>query len=80
MPDELKNGKKVVGTKQLTKALRRGDVSEVYLAEDADPLLTSPVNFLAGELDIPVHWVPRMAELGKACGISVGTAAAGILR
>ena len=80
MPDELNTAKKVVGVKQLTKALRRGEVACVYLAKNADPMLTDPVEKLAGENCIPVKWVPTMRELGAACGISVGAAAAGKLK
>ena len=79
MPDELKNAKKVVGVKQLTKALRQGTVQTVFLAKNADPMLTEPVEALAEAHRVPVRWVSTMAELGQHCGISVGAAAAGIL-
>ncbi len=80
MPDELKNAKKVVGVKQLTKALRQGTVQTVFLAKNADPMLTEPVEKLAQARQVPVLWVRTMQELGSACGISVGASAAGVLR
>ena len=80
MLDELKTANKVVGVKQLTKALRRGAVKAVFLAENADPILTDPIKTLAEANGVPVHWCKSMLELGTACGISVGAAAAATLR
>ena len=78
MLDEWKTAKKVAGVKQLTKAIRRGEIRAVLLAKNADPYLTEPVERLAGDNGIPVHWVRSMQELGAFCGIAVGAAAAGI--
>ena len=80
MPDELKTAKKVVGIKQLRKALSNGLVTAVFLAKDADPALTEPLAVLCEAADIPVTWTESMQELGTACRIAVGAAAAGILR
>ena len=79
MLNELKNSPKVVGIKQLRKALNRGAVKRVLLARDADPALTEPLEALAEGTEVPVEWVCSMKELGQACGIAVGAAAAGIL-
>ncbi|HIR10512.1 MAG TPA: ribosomal L7Ae/L30e/S12e/Gadd45 family protein [Candidatus Avoscillospira stercoripullorum] len=79
MLDELKTARKVVGIKQLRKSLKGGQVVRVYLAEDADPRLTDPVRTDCAALGVALVSVPTMAELGKACGISVGAAAAGLL-
>ena len=78
--DELKTAKKVVGVKQLRKALSNGLVSEVFLAENADPNMTEPIAALCEAAGITVTRVPTMQELGTACRIAVGAAAAGILR
>ena len=79
MLDELKTQRKVVGIKQLRRALRDGQVVRVFVAENADPQLTQPVADACSAADVELIWVPTMTELGKACGISVGAAAAGIL-
>ena len=79
MRNELKNSPKVVGIKQLRKALGRNAVRTVFLARDADPALTEPLEALARESAVPVEWISDMKELGQACGIAVGAAAAGIL-
>ena len=72
--------KVVVGSKQLRKALRAGTAQQVFLAENADPAVTEPLEELCGELHIQITWVRTMAELGRACGIEVGAAAAAVLR
>ena len=76
---ELRNHKKIVGMKQLRKALRSGGVSRVYLALDADPAVTMPLAELAQTNGIEIHWVGKMHDLGRACSIDVGAAAAATL-
>ena len=51
----------------------------VYLAENADPAVTEPLAVLCQTQGIPLTWVKTMAELGKACGIDVGAAAAAVI-
>ena len=79
MLDELNTSRKVVGMKQLRKSLKDGQVLRAYAAENADPRLTDPLAEECRRLGVELVWVPTMAELGKACGISVGAAAAGVL-
>ena len=69
----------VVGSKQLRKSLQKGCVRTVFLAENADPAVTEPLAQMCGERNIHITWVPSMAELGKVCGIEVGTAAAAVI-
>lgn len=80
MLNELKTAKKVVGVKQLRKALSNGLVSDVFLAKNADPAMTEPIAALCEAAGIHVEWISTMQELGSSCGIAVGAAAAGILR
>ena len=76
---DLKQRKVVVGSKQLRKALERGTAECVFLAENADPAVTEPLEDLCSELHIQITWVRTMAELGRECGIEVGAAAAAVL-
>ena len=81
-PDELaefRNHKKIVGMKQIRKALLRGGVARVYLALDADPAITMPLAELAQHGGTEINWVGKMHDLGRACGIDVGAAAAAAL-
>ena len=69
-----------VGLKQLRKALKDGSASKVFLAQNAEPRLVEPIEAQCREMGIPCVWVETMAELGAACGIEVGAAAAAALR
>lgn len=62
----------IIGTKQTLKAMKNGEVSEVFVADDADKHITEPVVDLAEELDIPCRHVNSMKKLGKASGVEVG--------
>lgn len=70
----------VVGIKQLKKALAKGTAQQVYLADDADPCLTEPIAALCREKDVPLTRVSSMSQLGRACGIEVGAAAAAVVK
>ena len=73
-------GKKLaVGVKQLRKALNAGFAHCVFLASDADPAVTEPVAALCAQRSVEAYWVRSMAELGHACGIDVGAAAAAVI-
>ena len=73
---ELAGKKTVVGAKQLRKALNSGLARRGYLACNADPAITEPLEEKCKVLGVPFLWVGTMAELGSACGIEVGAAAA----
>ena len=73
---EAGSRKMIVGAKQLRKALNKGVARCVFLAENADPAITEPLEELCRQRDVPITWVPSMADLGRACGIEVGAAAA----
>ncbi len=66
----------VVGAKQLRKALQSGRARYVYLAQDADPAITVPLEERCLKDQVPHAWIATMRELGSACGIEVGAAAA----
>lgn len=69
----------VVGSKQLRKALARGRAQYVYLARNADPAVTEPLIALCQVKNVSYAWVQSMQDLGRACGIEVGAAAAAVL-
>ena len=70
----------VVGAKQLKKALKNGNACCVFLACNADPAITEPLAALCQENNVKLAWVKSMADLGRACNIEVGAAAAAALR
>ncbi len=79
MLNELEHAEKVVGVKQVRRALNDGRAKALFLARDADPSLTGPLAALAGEKGLAVNWTEHMRELGRACGIAVGAAVAAVV-
>lgn len=79
MLTELTNQAKVVGAKQVKRAVEAGTARKVFLAGDADPRVTEPVAALCGEKGVAVETVPSMRDIGKACGIAVGAAVAALV-
>lgn len=71
---------RVVGTKQLLRALEEGKIKMVFVAADADAFLTKRVTDHCLDADIPCLEVPTAKEIGAACGIDVPAAAAGVPR
>ncbi len=76
---EMAGKRVIVGAKQLRKALNNGNVSRVYLAENADPAITEPLVALCQSNQVSYVWIRTMQDLGRACGIEVGAAAAAAL-
>ena len=76
MLNELENAAKVVGVKQVRRALADGRAKRLYLAQDADPQLTQPLAGQAEAQGVEVVWTDSMKALGRACGIAVGAAVA----
>ena len=72
----LKQFKIVVGARQLRKALENGRARYVFMAQNADPALTEPIEALCKKNQVSYAWVRTMQDLGRACGIEVGAAAA----
>ncbi len=79
MLNQLEQANKVVGVKQVRRALNDGRAKTVFLARDADPAITGPLAALAAEKGLAVNWTERMRELGRACGIAVGAAVAAVV-
>lgn len=70
---------KVVGLKQTRRALKEGRAVKVYLACDAEKRLTDPLLENCRLAGVPAETGHTMKQLGRACGIQVGTAAAALL-
>jgi large subunit ribosomal protein L7A len=70
----------LVGAKQIRKALDKGAAIFVFLARNADPAITGPIEAKCIAHQISCAWVASMADLGKACGIDVGAAAAAAVK
>ena len=79
MLEELSAKEKVSGLKQTRRAIAAGRAARVYLACDADPRLTEPLRVLCEQSGVEPAEQYSMAQLGRACRIQVGTAAAALL-
>ena len=75
----LRNHKVLVGAKQIRKALEKDTALYVFLARNADPAITDPLEAMCLTNHIPCLWVSTMLDLGCACGIDVGAAAAAVV-
>lgn len=80
MLTELAASNKVVGVKQSSRAIREGRAVKVFLASDADPALTGPIRELCARQGVLVEDEASMAQLGRACRITVGASVAAVLR
>jgi len=77
--DNLRTAKKVVGIKQVTKAVGKGICKMVFIAQDADPRVVGPLKRLCKEASVELVEAATMDELGRACTIEVGAAAVAVL-
>lgn len=78
--DALKTADRVIGVKQVGKAVKRGEATQVFLASDADARVVEPLRTLCSEAGVPVDETAALKELGTACGIEVGAAAAALTK
>lgn len=72
--------RKTVGAKQTLKAMKRNEVTQLYIAKDCDEQVVAPLIEASEGADIPVDRTYTMAELGVACHIKVKAAAVGLLK
>lgn len=77
--DTLKNTNHVIGIKQVTKAIKRGQAKKIFIAADAEARVTEPLIEIAKAQDVLLETLATMKELGAACGIEVGAAAVAVL-
>lgn len=77
---EIENSKKVIGSKQVKKAVLKGLARKVYLADNAEPHITSPLKELCRQHGVEIASVESMEMLGTACGIEVGSAAIALIK
>jgi len=78
--ENLKDSKKAVGIKQTLKAVDRGNAEVVFIARDADEKLVDELKRACLKNSVEIIYADSMHQLGKACNIEVGAAAAAILK
>ena len=80
MLEKLRDSEKVIGVKQSRRAVRDALAQMVFLACDADPALTEPLEAQCADAAIPTTRDFTMKELGQAAGIHVGAAVVTLLK
>ena len=81
MEHELHNAaNRVVGQRQVLRALEGDKAARVYLGKDADGFIYHRINGLCEAKKVPVTVVDSMQELGKLCSVDVPAAAAAVLK
>ncbi len=73
-------GKIKKGTNEVTKVVERGIARLVVISEDVQPPeVVAHLPVLCEEKNTPYVYVKKQKDLGSACGISVGCAAAAVI-
>ena len=75
----LKNAKRVIGIKQVTKAVKNDLAKCVYIADYADDRVLRTLKEICMTKNVEMIFGNTMAELGKSCNIEVGAAAVALL-
>ncbi len=79
MPEALKDAsRRVVGARQVIRAIAAGEIAQVFIARDADPFVTRPAMDACEKAGVRFAEVDTMALLGQACGIDVKASVAGL--
>lgn len=78
--NELAVSGRITGERQVARKLKAEKLAKLFIADDADPKLTAPLEAEALRQGIPVERVSDMVRLGRACAITRGASAAGIER
>lgn len=80
MTERLNSKNKVVGAKQVRRALNASEVQTVYIADDAEVEITSDIIKHCEDKQIQIVRVNNMKKLGDACGIDINAAVAALLK
>eukprot|EP00298_Acanthocystis_sp_HF-20_P026674 c4481_g1_i1.p1 GENE.c4481_g1_i1~~c4481_g1_i1.p1 ORF type:complete len:134 (-),score=50.12 c4481_g1_i1:230-631(-) len=68
------------GANEATKALNRGEAEFIVMAADANPIeILLHLPLLCEDKNVPYIFVPRKADLGRACGVSRPVIACSVL-
>jgi len=76
----INNSSKLIGTRQVLKAVINGKITQVIIAADADDRLKEQVAAACKQGNIPILSTLSKCELGKLCKIQVPCAVIGIVK
>lgn len=75
----LQNSNKVVGLKQVRRAVEDHTAVKVFLANDVAPDIYDKIVDLCNSNGVEIEYVDSMRQLGNACKIDVPAAVAAII-
>ena len=78
--NELAVPERIVGEREVRRAMEKGILRKVFVATDSDDKLTKPVRDVAVGLGVEVEEVDSKLKLGRACAIDRPAAVAGLLK
>ena len=73
-------GTRVVGTRQVLKALRAGRIERLFVAADASQAIVAELVEVAASRGVAIDRSLDLQRLGRVGGVEVGAAAVGVLR
>ena len=79
MLSKLKTQDKIVGAKQVKRALAKSEIGMVFIALDAEKKVTEEIEQICQSKSVPITYINSMEELGEACGIDINAAVAALL-
>ena len=80
MLSKLAKHEKVVGAKQVKRAIDSSLVDLIFIADDAERKVTREIEELSKAKQIHIIRVDSMEDLGEACGIGINAAVAALLK
>ena len=78
--NELAVPERVVGEKEVHRAMEKGMLRKLFVAVDSDEKVIRPLSDTAAKLGLEVEEVDSKLKLGRACAIDRPAAVAGLLR
>ncbi len=78
--EEIRDYPKVIGSKQVKKAINRDEARKVFIAVDAEPHIVEAIKKLCQAKEVEVEMAETMEKLGIYCGIDVGSATVALLK
>ncbi|WP_313758902.1 ribosomal L7Ae/L30e/S12e/Gadd45 family protein [Tissierella sp.] len=80
MLSKLNANNKIVGAKQVKRALNSQEIEAVFIAKDAENKITDEIKEICIDKHVQVIYVDNMKKLGDACGIDVNAATAALVK
>ena len=78
--NELAVPERVIGEKEVLKALERGMLRKLFVAMDSDPARLNPILRRAEAAGVEIERTDSRVVLGRACAIDRSAMAAGLVR